>query len=403
MRRSNLPAGFFAPALSIVTLSVFLISAVMPYAAAARERRSPSSGVRREERAQKTPARVQEASAKDRAKDHTSRPAAEKRDRPPSSGTTYRKKSPREFDRKPPPSGKKEKQPDEAHNDGGYTIESPPRRHDDDPGSGERRIPARRRYPGKKGEKKYRWPGDPVTPVIPGGHCIPPYISPIHYHDTYSTNIYNVQIIYPRRYRYYPICLPGLLDGELYDIYLPFGPILPWEIGEFYLIRLKNLEKEGLGGSMMITIIQTRDEMGWEEFLARFEDRITDVRYYGPVGRTAFLMGMTVSDILDLMLDNEIRWAGEFYPDYKIVPGGRNTKFYVLSLEGDTIEFRRALRDAGVYVMRYDQETEEYFVRSSQDIYSRVASLWWVARVSGVSGEPFFQPEDEWIEVGMAP
>ena len=392
MRRSNLPAGFFAPALSIFTLSVFLISAVMPYAAASRDRRSPTSGGRREGGAQKTPARVQETSAKKRTPDPVSRPATEKRDRP---AETRNKRQ--------QPSGKKEMQLDEAQRDGGTTIERPPRRHDDGPESGWRRVPPRRKYPGKKGEKKYRWPGDPVTPVIPGDHHTPPPIPHIHYHDTHITNICNVQIIYPRMYRYYPICLPELLDGELYDINLPFGPILPWEIGEFYLIRLKNLEKKGLGGSMMITIIQTQDEMGWEEFLYRFEDRITDVRYYGPVGRTAFLVGMTVSDILDLMLDNEIRWAGEFYPDYKIVPGGRNTKFYVLSLEGDTIKFRRELRDTGVYVMRYDQETEEYFVRSSQDIYNRVASLWWVARVSGVSGEPFFQPEDESIEVGMAP
>jgi hypothetical protein len=369
MRHSNLPAGFFAPALSIVTLSIFLIAAVLPDAAVARDRRSPSSG------------------------DRTSRPAIEKRDRPAETR-----------DKRQPPPRTEEKQPDEVYRDGGTTIERPPRRHDDGPESGWRRVPPSRRYPVEKGEKKYRWPGDPVTPVIPGGPCdVPPPVPHIHYHDTYITNIYNVQIIYPRMYRYYPICLPELLDGEIYDINLPFGPILPWEVGEFYLIRLKNLEKKGLGGSMMITIIQTRDEMGWEEFLYRFEDRITDVRYYGPVGRAAFLVGMTVSDILDLMLDNDIRWAGEFYPDYKIVPGGRNTKFYVLSLEGDTIEFRRELRDAGVYVMRYDQETEEYFVRSSQDIYGRVASLWWVARVSGVSGEPFFQPEDESIDVGMAP
>ena len=112
---------------------------------------------------------------------------------------------------------------------------------------------------------------------------------------------------------------------------------------------------------------------------------------------------MTVSDILDLVRDNEIRWAGEFYPEYKIVPGGRNTKFYVLSLEGDTIEFRRELRDAGVFVMQHDPETGEYFVRSSRDNYDRVASLWWVARVSCVPGEPFFLPDDEWIDVGMTP
>ncbi len=210
------------------------------------------------------------------------RPAETRDRRQPSSGSSFKRKPPRKIDRNLPPSGRKENYPDGGHRDGGTTINRPPR-------------------------------------IIP----------PIHYHDTYIKNIYNIEIIYPIWYRYHPVCLPGLLDGGLYEIGLPFGAILPWEIGEFYLIRLKNLEKEGLGG--------------------------------------------------------------------------RNTKFYVLSLEGDTIEFRRELRDAGVYVMKYDQETEEYFVRSTRDNYNGVAALWWVARVSGVSGEPFFLPEDEWIEVGMAP
>ncbi len=212
------------------------------------------------------------------------------------------------------------------------------------------------------------------------------------------TNIY-----FNYTYIHQSIYIDGLIDNELYGISLPFGPILPWEVGEFYLIRLKNLEEKGYGGSMMVTIVQTMDEMGWEEFLGRFGDAITDVLYYGSIGRTSFLVGMTVSDILDLMVDDGIRWVGELYPEYKIVPGGRNSKFFVRSLEGDTTGFRRELRDTGVFVMGFDSDTQEYYVRSSQDIYDMVAKLWWVARVSGARGEPFFQPESEWLDVGMAP
>ena len=409
MKRSRMFSGSLAPAVFTLTLIFFIISVVLTDAAAARDKKSPEAGVRRESSAQKTPDRKREPGLRDRPKDrtpdHISRPASEKnvrpaetrdrtRDRkPPATGSTYKRKPPGKIDRNPPPSGRRGTQPDRRRDDDGITIRRPPRE----------------KVPYNKEKKTHGRPGRPFKPGKVGGNPwipprrIPPRPHHIHYHDTYITNIYNIHVINPVSYMYYPICLPGLTDGGLYEIGLPFGPILPWEIGEFYLIRLKNLEKNGFGGSMIVTIIQTRDEMGWEEFLYRFEDRITDVRYYGPVGRTAFLVGMTVSDILDLMVDEEIRWAGEFYPDYKIVPGGRNTKFYVRSLEGDSIEFRRELRDAGVFVMRYDPGTGEYYVRSSQDNYGRVASLWWVARVSGISGEPFFLPEEEWIDVGMAP
>ncbi len=252
---------------------------------------------------------------------------------------------------------------------------------------------------GREERKDFRRP--PVEPVIGGGYGgRPPW--PTHHHCwPHIPPITNIYIDYTHIYQ--PVIITGLIDDEIYGINLPFGPILPWEIGEFYLIRLKNLEEKGLGGSMMTSIVQTIDEMGWEEFLARFEGDLTDVVYYGRVGRTSFLVGMTVSDILDLMVNEGIRWVGEFYPEYKIVPGGRNSKFYVFSLEGDTVGFRRELRDAGVFVMGFDHDTHEYYVRSSRDTYDTVARLWWVARVSGSEAEPFFQPEYEYFDVGMAP
>jgi hypothetical protein len=112
---------------------------------------------------------------------------------------------------------------------------------------------------------------------------------------------------------------------------------------------------------------------------------------------------MTVSDILDLMVVDGIRWVGELYPEYKIKPGGRNTKFYVRSLEGDTIGFRRELRDTGVFVMGFDADTGEYYVRSSEDNFDMIAKLWWVARISDARGEPFFQPEYDMAAAELTP
>ena len=241
--------------------------------------------------------------------------------------------------------------------------------------------------------------GGVVPGIHPGIHPRPPWRP----RPCPRPPVHCVTNIYFNTYIYQTVYIEGLIDDEIYGITLPFGPILPWEIGELFLIRLKYLEEEGLGGSMMTSIIQTNEEMGWEQFLARYQRDITDVMYYGRVGRTSFLVGMTVSDILDLMVSEGIRWVGEFYPEYKIVPGGRNSKFYVLSLEGDTIGFRRELRAAGVFVMGFDPDTQEYYVRSSQDTYDTIAKLWWVARVSGSNDTPFFQPEHEYLDVGMAP
>jgi len=260
---------------------------------------------------------------------------------------------------------------------------------------------------GREDRKEFtRPPKPPVGPIGGGGGYIWPgwgWPPPPHYFPPIIEYHYCTTYIYNYTYIYQPILLDGLVDSDIYGIGLPFGPIMPWEVGELFLIRLKNLESEGLGGQMMITIVQTLDEMSWNEFLVRFERDITDVICYGPVGRTSFLVSMTVSDILDIMVNDEIRWVGELYPEYKIVPGGRNSKFYVRSLEGDMTRFRRELRDAGVFVMGYDPETREYFVRSSQDTYDRVAKMWWVARISGDGGDPFFQPEYEYMDIGMAP
>lgn len=308
--------------------------------------------------------------------------------------------------------------------------QSPPRRKEPDPmppprrggdGSGDRRreLPDPRRprdpvLPGKKipGVIPDRPPKDPdhgggwvrpdrppIIPDPPGIHPHPPIILPP---------------IHPPRPPYYPppyiiddgddmnwIEVPDFMWDDPYTITLPFGTIMPWEIGEFFLIRLKDLEDEGYGESMIIVIVQMQDEMAWEEFLDVYAALITDVRYYGNVGPCSFLVAVPVTTMLDLLVDTGIRWAGEFRPIYKIEPGGRNQKFYVRSLEGDQMEFRRQLSDVGLDVISYEPETGEYAVFSALDLYEEVAGLWWVASVSSRPDNPFLRPYAEDVEVGM--
>ena len=115
--------------------------------------------------------------------------------------------------------------------------------------------------------------------------------------------------------------------------------------------------------------------------------------YYGPVGETAFLVSMTVSDILDLMVMYGIRWVGECHPAYKIVPDERSSRFFVRSLEGDKESFRRELEAIGLTVAGFDRTTQEYCVHGTESMYEPVATLWWTGMVASVPGRPFFHYE----------
>lgn len=244
-----------------------------------------------------------------------------------------------------------------------------------------------------------RPPRDPVIPVPPAIYPDPPDYIPPHYPPP---------PYYPAPYVEYEddynwIEVPDFMWDDPYIITLPFGTIMPWEIGEFFLVRLKDFEDAGYGESMVIVILQTQDEMYWEEFLEIYADMITDVRFYGNVGHCSFLVAMPVTTVLDLLVDTGIRWAGEFRAIYKIEPGGRNRQFYVRSLEGDQMEFRRQLSETGLDVISYDPGTGEYTVFSTLDLYEDVAGLWWVASVSSRPDNPFLRPYplEEDVEVGM--
>ena len=275
-----------------------------------------------------------------------------------------------------------------------------------DPNIGGKKIPGI--IPGRSPKEPDRpdpWIRPDVDPIItpqPGIRPLPPR---------------RIHPILPPPPRYYPpyvihygedlnwIEVPDFMWDDPYAITLPFGAIMPWEIGEFFLISLKGLEDDGYGESMVVIIVQTQDEMYWEEFLEMYADLIADVRYYGDVGPCSFLVAMPVTTVLDLLVDNGIRWAGEYRSIYKIEPGGRNQQFYIRSLEGDQMEFRRDLSDIGLDVIEYRRGTGEYTVFSTLDLYEDVAGLWWVASVSSRPDNPFLRPvpEEEEIDVGAAP
>ncbi|MCU0639623.1 MAG: hypothetical protein MUF59_07120 [Candidatus Krumholzibacteria bacterium] len=243
--------------------------------------------------------------------------------------------------------------------------------------------------------KKVRPPDTPdepgeVTPPGPpnhGGGYLPPPIRPRHPWGVYPEVIIIEHWYYEGDYLFDDDPLPEYIfddysDNEPFVIPLPFGDILPWEVGELFLMKLKDIEAEGYGNSLMICIVQTIDEMPYREFVGRFEWDEGEFEYYDTLSPRSFLLSLPVSSVLRLLGDRSIRWIGEYRPDYKIVPGPRNAAVFISSFDGDRMEFRRDLEELGVEVEDYDEKTGEYLIRTDYDCYFDLADLWWVESVS---------------------
>ena len=251
-------------------------------------------------------------------------------------------------------------------------------------------------------------PGDvnpPIPPTPGGGGYVPPPIRPRPPWGVYPEVIIIEHWYYERDYLFEDDPLPEYIfddysDNEPFVIPLPFGDILPWEVGELFLMKLKDIEAEGYGNSLMICIVQTLDEMPYREFVDRFEWDEEEFEYYDTLSPRSFLLSLPVSSVLRLLGDRSVRWIGEYRPDYKIVPGPRNAAVFISSFDGDRNEFRRDLEEIGVEVEDYDEKTGEYLIRTDYDCYLDLADLWWVESVSSeprrvAAGPAGFNPATE--------
>ena len=175
----------------------------------------------------------------------------------------------------------------------------------------------------------------------------------------------------------------GLFNENSFFIALPFGSILPWEVGEDFLIWLRSLEDDGQEQASVICIIQMMEPGGFDDFLARFGREDEEIIYYDTLSDRSFLASVPVRAISRLLSDTGIRWVGEYRDEYKIVPGGNGLKIYISSLEGDRDEFRADLEASGLKIEGFREITGEYVVRGRQDTLFELAGLWWVGRISG--------------------
>ncbi len=266
---------------------------------------------------------------------------------------------------------------------------------------GDRRI--HRRFPEQVREKRMEEPGGrtnfivrpprepkPPAPRVNVPPRVPPAIVPVRPHPPmpdYPEIIMIEHWYYEDDYGYYDDPLPDYIfddysDNEPFIIPLPFGNIIPWEVGELFLMKLKDIEAEGYGNSLMVCIIQTQDEMSYGDFLDRYRWDTDEFEYYDTLSGRSFLLSIPVSSALRLLGEPSVRWIGEYRPDYKIVQGPRNATVFVSSFEGDRMEFRRDLRELDLDVPGFDEKTGEYLVHADYDCFYDIADLWWVESVS---------------------
>jgi len=162
MKRSRMLSGSIVPAVFTLAMIIFIISALLPDAAAARERKSPVAGGRKEDSAQKT---------SDRNRDHVSRdrPAGQRIDRPSGDRGPDRPTRDRSKERDSRPEYGRKERPAETRE-----------RKDQTAGTAWRRRPPReidKTQPYDRGKRKEKGPRDrdkkkdgrdPVMPVFRG-------------------------------------------------------------------------------------------------------------------------------------------------------------------------------------------------------------------------------------------
>ncbi|MBU8920700.1 MAG: hypothetical protein KOO63_02460 [Bacteroidales bacterium] len=245
-------------------------------------------------------------------------------------------------------------------------------------------VPRRPRKP--KGPRNKR-----IIPDPPG-----PYTGFFHHcvrHEPKDFNLGHVEIIiidhywpgiYDEGYDSPPDSyIEGLFDENSFFIALPFGSILPWEVGEDFLIWLRSLEDGGQEQSSLVCIIQMMEPGDFDDFLTRFGREDEEMIYYDTLSDRSFLVAAPVMTISRLLSDTGIRWIGEYRDEYKIVPGENGLKIYISSLEGDRDEFRSDLETSGLTIEDFREITGEYIVQGGQDIMLELAGLWWIGRISG--------------------
>lgn len=142
------------------------------------------------------------------------------------------------------------------------------------------------------------------------------------------------------------------------------------------------LDRPGYGDSLLVCLLQMDGPMTDEEINYLFNQGVTFYRYLNDY--TA-IIDVSVQDIFLLVMDMQsFRWIGEYKPEYKYFhepPESARRGAYVVSLAGDSEEFRNDLKHIGIQVVTYYDETEDYYVVAEWERFPEIASFWWVEKV----------------------
>lgn len=227
--------------------------------------------------------------------------------------------------------------------------------------------------PGSEGKKRIPpRPGGRRPPPPPGGH---------HHDGDIIIIEEEIYVLPPPPPPIYPYVV-GEYIGDIYEIPLPCGVIVPDGIEPAFLEKIEHIREMGRGDSRLVCLFQTVGPMTSGEINYLFEHGVTFYRFL--TSYTA-IIDLSVQDIFLLVMDlPNFRWIGDYKPEYKYChdpPESSRRGAYVISLLGDSNEFREDLKYIGIQVVTYFEETEDYYVIAEWERFPEIADLWWVEMV----------------------
>jgi hypothetical protein len=215
-------------------------------------------------------------------------------------------------------------------------------------------------------------------PPGPGGRRPPP--PPGGYHDGDIIIIDEDIIVLPPPPLYPHVGSEYI--GSMYEISLPCGVIEPDGIEPAFLEKIEHIREIGRGDSLLVCLFQTIDPMTSEEINYLFMHGVTFYRF---LSSYTAIIDLSVQDIFLLVMDlANFRWIGDYKPEYKYwhePPESSRRGAYVVSLFGDSNEFREDLKHIGIQVVTYYEDTEDYYVIAEWEHFPEIAGFWWVEKV----------------------
>ena len=101
------------------------------------------------------------------------------------------------------------------------------------------------------------------------------------------------------------------------------------------------------------------------------------------VGHTAYQVSMPAGNFRQLEESPLVRWLGDFSPEDRLISKFEEKEIALVSpVDGDRAEFRQAIRDAGLELIRYNETLGQYLVELDPREIDILTGEWWVRSIA---------------------